>query len=262
MERGFDFSGYRTSMLERRINKRLFVTECENTKEYFDYIKKNENELDELVNVFTINVSHFFRDPMLFHFLEKYKLSDLLQKKQDEKSSLRIWSNACSFGEEPYSMAILLKEFLEREKLNVEIKIFATDIDRIALKNALKGSYGFDSISNMPIGLFKKYFSVEGDHFTVKDSIKKMIQFSFFDMLDKKHFVPPASVFGSFDIVLCRNLLIYFKPEYQKAIFAKLYKSLNKDACLILGEAEVPVEGFKSKFKRENSCCKIYVKTG
>ncbi len=88
-----------------------------------------------------------------------------------------------------------------------------------------------------------------------------MVQFSFYDLLDKNRFVPPDSIFGGFDIVLCRNVLIYFDLDYQKIIFNKLYRSLNKNGYLVLGEAEVPVEGFKHKFRRENKCCKIYRKS-
>ena len=89
-----------------------------------------------------------------------------------------------------------------------------------------------------------------------------MVQFSFYDMLDKKRLVPPESIFGNFDLVLCRNVMIYFDLDYQIEIFEKLYRSLKPNGYLILGESEIPIEKFKHKFRRENKACKIYKKIG
>ena len=261
-QRGFDFTGYRTSMLERRVQKRVYSTNSKNFDDYLEYLDHHPGELDNLIDVFTINVSRFYRNSLSFEYISKIIIPELfLAKAKENDNNLRIWSAGCSFGEEPYSMAIIFNEFLRKEETSIKLNIFATDIDKKALKRASEGCYGFNSIEKIKFGIFKKFFTIEGDQFKIDPEIKKMVQFSFYDLLDKNRFVPPDSIFGGFDIVLCRNVLIYFDLDYQEIIFNKLYRSLNKNGYLILGEAEVPVEGFKHKFRRENKCCKIYRKS-
>ena len=262
-QRGFDFTGYRESMLERRVQKRVYDTNSKNLDDYRRYLDRYPNELDNLIDVFTINVSRFFRNPFYFEYISKIIIPEIFAAKANKNdNSLRIWSTGCSFGEEPYSIAIIINEFLRKEEASINLNIFATDIDKNALTKASAGIYDLNSVNEVKIGIFNKYFTEEEDRFKVNPEIKKMVQFSFFDLLDKKSFVPPDSIFGGFDIVFCRNVLIYFNTEYQKTIFNKLYRSLNTNGYLILGEVEVPVEGFKHKFKRENNFCKIYRKIG
>lgn len=262
-QRGFDFSGYRSSMVERRVQKRLYDTNNKNLDDYLEYLNRHPDELDNLIDVFTINVSRFFRNSLSFEYIKKIIIPDVFLSKAKEKNDdLRIWSAGCSFGEEPYSMAIIIDEFLKKEKATIKLKIFATDIDKKALNEAAAGSYSFNSIEKVKYGILEKYFRKKDGQFKIDPEIKKLVQFSFHDLLDKARFVPPDSIFGGFDIVLCRNVLIYFEPDFQKIIFDKLSRSLNHNGYLILGEAEVPVDGFKHKFRRENKCCKIYRKIG
>ncbi len=261
--RGCDFSGYRFSMLERRIQKRVFSTHSKNIEGYLEYLTHHPDEFDNLIDVFTINVSRFFRNSLSFEYITKKIVPDLfLAKTNANDYNIRIWSAGCSFGEEPYSIAIILNELLKKEESSIKPTIFATDIDKKALARALAGTYGFESLKEIKYGILDKYFIKEGNQFKLDPEIKKLVQFSFYDMLDKNHSVPPDSIFGGFDLILCRNVLIYFEPEFQKIIFNKLYNSLNKNGFLVLGEAEVPVEEFKHKFRRENKYCKIYKKIG
>ena len=262
-QRGFDFSGYRLSMLERRIQKRVYSINSKGLDDYYEYLKNHSEELEHLFDVLTINVSSFFRNCLAFELVSKMIIPEIFSTKIKENfNSLRIWSAGCSFGEEPYSMAILISELLEQEESTIQPTIFATDIDKKALKRASLGSYDVNSISEVKYGLLNKYFTKDGDNYKIDSQIKNKVQFSFYDLLDKNRLVPPDSIFGGFDIVLCRNVLIYFEPEFQNIIFNKLYKSLNKNGILILGEAEVPIDEFKNKFRREYKCCKIYRKIG
>lgn len=262
-QRGFNFNGYRIPMLQRRLQKRVFATKSTSLQNYYEFLRENPTEMDNLIDVFTINVSHFFRNSLSFEYITKIIIPALVWDKEKENdNSLRLWSASCSFGEEPYSMAIILNEFFRKEDISIKLNIFATDIDKKALNRASEGYYNFESIKKVKYGIFEKYFTKEGDRFKLNPEIMKMVKFSFHDLLDKNRLVPPDSIFGSFDMVLCRNVLIYFEPEYQKIIFNKLYKSLNPKGYLVLGEAEVPVEGFRHKFRRENKYCKIYRKIG
>ncbi len=260
-KRGFDFSGYRRPMLERRTQKRMFKTNCGKPAEYLEYLQNNTEELDELIDAFTINVSNFFRNPLVFEYLERIVLHTIINSitlKKDEL--LRIWSAGCSRGEEAYSIAMAVNEFLKKEKTALDTIIFATDIDKKALSKGRSGVYDKQSLYNLKLGMAESYFKEESGKYIIDDELKKTVKFSFFNLLDINHIFPPESIYGSFDMVFCRNVLIYFERESQGVIFDKLYKSLKINGFLILGEAELPPTELKGKFRRESKCCKIYKK--
>ena len=260
-KRGFDFSGYRTSMLERRVKQRFPSTKCKNYNDYFHFLQENPDELDNLIDVLTINVSRFFRDTLTFEYIADRILPAIVyQKKGTIDRSFRVWSAACSMGEEPYSIAILINELLEKEALKLNINIFATDIDGKILKKAQKATYPFESIKSVKYRLLKKYFVPAGKSFQLIPEIRDLVSFSVYDILDRKTTVPPESIFGSFDMVLCRNVLIYFDAEHQDQIFDKLYRSLSKQGYLVLGEAEIPSAKHQRRFRKVNECCHIYQK--
>lgn len=261
VNRGLDFSGYRTAMLNRRIRKRILATNLTNLNEYKNYLEQNNSELDMLIDVLTINVSRFFRDTFSFEYFASTILPKLIIEKNNSKDySVRIWSAGCASGEEPYSIAMLIKEIFKNEKLKLNTTIFATDIDKKVLEFANEGVYSSESIKNIRHSLLDKYFLTIGNVFKLRSSIKKMVQFSEFDMINKKLIVPPESIYGDFDIVLCRNLLIYFEPDFQEVIFNKLYQSLNINGVLFLGDAEIPLGKYKNKFTKISKYHKIYRK--
>jgi len=260
-KRGFDFSGYRPAMLARRIGRRLTATSSEDFNEYLSYVKKSADEIDKLLDVVTINVSRFFRDPLTFELIADRILPAIFLKKiRLQDHSLRIWSAGCAMGEEPYSLAILIHELLAQEKLSMNLHIFATDIDGRALKDAGKALYPPTSVQNIKHRLLIKYFTPEGGSFRLVPEIKELVTFTPYDMLDKKRGVPPESIFGNFDLVLCRNLLIYFNAEYQETIFEKLYKSLTENGYLILGKTEAPTMKHRHHFGRVVDFRPIYRK--
>lgn len=258
---GLDFKGYHKPMLKRRIAKRLFKTNCADLDAYIAYTIENPNEYQELVNVFTINVSHFFRNALTFEYLRKFIFRHLISDfNENKKTDLRIWSAGCAMGEEPYSIAIIIKELLLKEKISLNTNIFATDIDKITLQKAKEGIYSIESVVNVKYGILNKYFTLINNQFRIDSEIKKMVQFSYYDLLDKNNTVPSESIFGGFDVVICRNVLIYFNSEYQEIVYTKLYNSLNKDGILILGETESIADKFKPRFTQISRCCKIYRK--
>jgi chemotaxis methyl-accepting protein methylase len=248
-------------MLEKRIQKRILSTNCGNLSDYYLFIKQNGSELDILIDSFTINVSRFFRNSLSFEFIAEIIIPNLvLRKLKNNENNLRVWSAGCSFGQEAYSMAILFNEFFSKEDYFIDLNIFATDIDEKALIRANEGKYTFESIKDVKFDIFNKYFTQVGNQFVLDSRIKEMVQYSSYDLLHNKSFVPPDSIYGGFDIVLCRNVLIYFDLEYQQKIFSKLYKSLKPNSYLVLGESEVLLEEYRFLFKRENKYCKIYRK--
>lgn len=260
-KRGFDFSGYHPDMLERRIGKRLADTACKDFSAYLVCLQRDADELDYLIDVITINVSRFFRDTLTFELMADRILPDIVRKKaQSPDRSLRVWSAGCARGEEPYSVAILLQELLAKEEVALTLHLFATDIDQRALKEAREALYPLSSLEHMKHRLLTKYFTPEGTCFRLNPEIRAKVHFSVYDMLDRRHAVPPESVFGTFDLVLCRNLLIYFNLEYQDQIFERLYRALAHNGCLVLGEAERPPMRFRHHFKRLFEFSPIYRK--
>lgn len=260
-KRGFDFSGYRKPMLERRFKKRLFATSKENYTDYYNYLLENEDELDNIIDVLTISVSHFFRNPLAFEVLQDYIFPKIiLDKKATTNNNIRVWSAGCSEGQEPYSLSIALDEYLKKEKLNYEQVVFATDIDKLALTKAAEGIYKENNVLNVKHGTLKNYFIEENNSFKISDDIRNNVKFSIFDLTNETKSYPTDSIYGGFDIVSCRNVLIYFNFNIQKIIIEKLYNSLNPGGFLLLGESESVSEKFKSKFVKETNLSKIYRK--
>ncbi len=260
-KRGFDFSGCHRDMLARRIGKRLMVTACKDFGEYLACLRRDADELDRLIDAITINVSRFFRDSLTFELIADRIMPDMVRKKAGTGDpSLRIWSAGCARGEEPYSVAILLHELLEKEGRKMVLHLFGTDIDAGVLKDAREALYALSGVEHMKHRFLLKYFTPEGASFRLIPEIREKVHFSLYDMLDKKHGVPPESVFGGFDLVLCRNLLIYFNPEYQVRIFEKLCHALADNGYLILGEAETPPPALRHFFNRVFDFSPIYRK--
>jgi len=260
-KRGFDFSGYHPAMLERRIGQRLAATSSKDFGDYLCCLQRNAPELDRLLDVLTINVSRFFRDTLTFELIADRILPAMVRDKiQARDHSLRVWSAGCARGEEPYSLAIIIHELLRKEEVAMNLHLFATDIDGGALADAGGALYPLSSVENIKHRLLTKYFTPDGISFRLMPEIKERVTFSLYDMLDKKHGVPPESVFGNFDLVVCRNLLIYFNTEYQETIFEKLYHSLANHGYLILGEAEAPTMTYRRHFSRVLDFSPIYRK--
>jgi chemotaxis protein methyltransferase CheR len=260
-KRGFDFSGYRSSFITSLVRQRCADARRKDYGEYFHYIKGHADEIDKLVDALTINVSRFFRNTLTFDHIAKNLLPLVFSGKiRTCDYSLRVWSAACSTGEEAYSIAILINEVLEKETLGFNVNVFATDIDKRALRKAQEAVYAFEDLEDVKYGLLKKYFTKEDESFRLVSEIKNMVTFAFYDVLDQRSYVPPESVFGDFDMVFCCNLLIYYNIEYQNLIFNKLYRSLAPNGYLVLGGVERPPEKYQKYFKKVYGCCNIYQK--
>lgn len=259
--RGYDYSGHHPAMLLRRIGSRMNETNAPDIAFYEKFLLSHPEETDNLIEALTITVSNFFRNPFTFELIERQVIPPLLYTKTIKKeNALRIWSAGCATGEEPYSMAILLKECLMHESTGFDISIFATDLDKKNLLRAKKGIYNASSMQDVKLKILNNYFRVESDVFRLLPAIRQMVNFSQYNLLNEENYAPPESVFGAFDIILCRNVLIYYQPEYQEKIFTKLYKSLCPGGYLILGEAETLTEKYLSRFDEINRIAKVYQK--
>ncbi len=260
-QRQIDFSGLHPSMIQRRMDTRVMATDTCDYSRYLDFIERFPEELDCLIDVLTINVSRFFRNSLVFEYLARQVLPGIIHEKNRSKDPvIRIWSAGCAKGEEAYSMAILVDDIMEKETDGLRIHMFATDIDKTILKKAARAEYDAKSIQSVKYRLVKKYFIEKNKRFCLVPEIKNTVLFSEYDLLSKKGHAPPESIYGSFDIIMCRNVLIYFDLLHQEMIFKKLYKSLADQGLLVLGDVETPPGSYSRRFKQINTCCPIYRK--
>lgn len=260
-KRNFNLKNLQPSLINRRLNRRILELKIKSSEEYYNYLLNTDDELDELINSLLINYSKFFRNPLLFEYIANIILPEILtQRNIGKEKSLRIWSAGCSSGEEPYSTAILINEFIKKNDIDFEFNLFATDIDTNALSKAKKGIYGFEAVGSVKYGLLQKYFKKDDGLFYLSDDIKNMVSFSKYDVCDKKGFSPPQSIFGDFDIVICRNLLIYYNHSSQEEICDKLLCSISNNGYLILGKVEHLSHNIASYFKIESEYLHLYKK--
>ena len=247
---GYDFLSYRRQTLIRRIIKRLKINKLKTLKEYIELLESDVNEQRTAVNEFLINVTKFFRDKSSFKLLEKEVLPNIIKTAYEKQKDVKAWSVACSSGEEAYSVAMLIEEVMEQLKMRVSYKVFATDIDSIAVENASKGEYKSDIANDMPPTLLNKYFVQKNNGYQIKTSIRKNIIFSKHDILHN----PP---FNKMDLVSCRNMLIYLNNNAQRKALASLHFSLKLNGYLFLGSSE-SLGSLKESFEQINPKIKIY----
>lgn len=222
---GLDLSSYKEKQMKRRITSLANRNGYTKLVDYFELINKNREKFDEFINFLTINVSEFFRNPEQWKIVEEKVFPIYLKQKNDVK----IWSAACSTGEEPYTMAMILSRL--GVPLN-KINITATDIDDGAIEKAKTGIYSKSSLKNVPNDLQSKFFKETPDgKFAVSSDIKNSIKF-------KKHNLLKDPYTSGYDLIVCRNVMIYFTDEAKDIIYQKFSNSLQKNGILFVGSTE------------------------
>jgi len=226
---GNDFTSYRRQTLNRRLIKRMNLNKIDSIHDYKILLESSPEEQSLLTNEFLINVTEFFRDTQHFKVLEKSVIPAICRN--DHRGEIKAWSIACSTGEEAYSVAILITEFLETNNIAKSFKVFATDIDEEALDIASKGIYNERIISDIKPEFLSKYFKRKNNTYVVQPSLRKNIIFSLHNIMSN----PP---FSKMDLISCRNMLIYLEPEAQKRVFRNMAYALNVNGYLFLGASE------------------------
>lgn len=254
---GINLNGYRRQALFLHICERMENLNA-GPDEYLAICSSSLNECEQLIHTLSINVSSFFRNPVVFEILAQTILPELLDK---ETGELRVWSAGCAAGEEAYSVAILINEALKSNSFkNTVSMIFATDINVDVLKKAKIGLYTREILKNIKLGIFDEYFTSAKDEFLLSENIKEMVNFSVEDLVSEKNVAPAESIYGSFNLILCRNVLIYFSIDTQIKIQKDLYNSLSIGGFLILGHSELLCQEISYKFKIINLKNRIYRK--
>lgn len=227
---GIDFTQYKHATLARRIERRINIAQVQDIREYMQFLSRSTQEADALGKDLLIGVTKFFRDPESFEVLSKHL--DFLFAELPPGGCLRLWSAACSTGEEAYTLAMLCEEIRVKGYPRAEFKVFATDVDKTALEIAGAGIYPRSVVADLPPDLLKRYFVPDGtENFRVQRPLRDRLIFARQDLLSD----PP---FTKIDVVVCRNLLIYLQPEAQRKLLALFHFSLVAGGLLFLGGSE------------------------
>lgn len=229
---GLDFSDYRPSTIGRRIERRVKLSHLDSVQEYLDLLRRDEVELKQLHGEVLIGVTRFFRDTSEFAFVKERVIPQIINSAlQRGDKTIRIWVAACSTGEEAYSVAIEFLEYLRIHKVSLEIKLFATDIDRRAIETAAKGIYPENILQEVAPDILDRYFTKKSNNLEVVPVLRRAIIFSV-------HNVTKDPPFTKMHLITCRNVLIYFQPNLQTRTLALFHFGLRPEGVLFLGKSE------------------------
>jgi two-component system CheB/CheR fusion protein len=246
-----DFRNYKSSTILRRIGRRMAVTHNSNIRDYADYLRTHPDEVKELVKAFLIKVTGFFRDPEAYEFIQATIIPELIDRGRENGRTLRLWSAGCATGEEAYSLALLLADRLGADLAEWNIKIFATDLAADAIAFARRGLYPENVLKDMPEDYRERFFERIDHGYRISKALRQVV---IFGQQDISRGVP----FPRLDLVTCRNLLIYLKPDLQQVVLDLFAYSLHQShGYLFLGKAET-ARPTKASFELVNKKWKIY----
>ncbi len=234
-----DLNAYKEKQMRRRIDTLIGKNKITSYTDYVALIKKDKEKFEQFVNFLTINVSEFYRNPEQWKILDTEVFPALIKK---FGKNIKIWSAACSTGDEPYSLVMALSKHLPLSN----IKIIATDIDKQVLDTARMGLYNEKSIASVPEDLKKKYFTKVGASYQISDEIKKRVEFKEHNLLKDPY---PSGC----HLIVCRNVVIYFTEEAKDKIYENFYQSLAQGGVLFIGSTEQIMNYKELGFNRNKS---------
>ncbi|MCL4515090.1 MAG: protein-glutamate O-methyltransferase CheR [Firmicutes bacterium] len=225
---GIDLSSYKQQQMQRRINALMETLGVKTYEEYFRLLEENQQRYQEFLKRLTINVTEFMRNPERFGELETEILPALLAK----SGKLKIWSAGCAIGAEPYSLAILLQDLDPKGSRQGNHRILATDVDRQVLEKARQGIYATSELRNLSPARLAKYFTKVGpDSYQVTEDLKKLVDF-------RQHNLLTDSFENDFDLILCRNVVIYFTEDAKDKLYHRFYDALKTGGVFLVGGTE------------------------
>ncbi len=236
---GIDLSAYKENQMKRRINTLIDKHKIFGYEEFVNTLKTDKSLFEEFVNYLTINVSEFYRNTDQWKLMDEEFIPELIQK---FGKNLKIWSAACSTGDEPYSLVMALSRHIP---LN-QIKIIATDLDKQVIAQAKTGIYAEKSLAGVPKDLKDKYFSKVGNSYQISNEIKSRVEF-------KEHNLLKDPYLQGCHFIICRNVLIYFTEEAKDEIFMKFADSLCNGGIFFIGSTEQIMNHRKYGFQRRGS---------
>ena len=247
-QQNFSLAGYKDLCIKRRIAARIRAVGIHDPALYIELLAENRPEQQKLLAALSIHVSQFFRNRSTYALLEKRVLPELLQRARDQRSKLRIWSIGCANGEEPYSLAMLCFKLLGADDL---LSIIGTDLSPDALQRAKRGCYPSNRLAEVGAEDRQTYFTQQDDQFCVTEPLKQVVRFFRHDILSDQPFYRA-------DLILCRNVLIYFTRLQQQRILRILAAALPQGGYLVLGRAETLVTSCRELFRCIDPAERIY----
>ncbi len=237
---GLWFDDQNSYLIEKRLGRRLAVNQCTNFREYYQFLRfnrKREQELEEIMDLLTTNETYFFREEFqLKAFIEEIVPEICTQRAKKpglNNHRLRIWSAGCSTGEEPYTIAMLLLEMTCLDGWTIEV--VGTDISQRVLQHARRGTYGASAFRATDNYFRTKYFEPQHDgNYRISDHVRKLVSISHLNLLDSDR----MRMLGSFDIIFCRNVIIYFDTMAKRKVVESFYRVLRESGFLLLGHSE------------------------
>ncbi len=250
--RQFDLDQYKDRCIRRRIAKRLRICQVADFASYLSRLEMDRDELDTLLATISIHVSQFFRNPDTYRILEQKILPDLCQRAQAAgRTELTLWSAGCASGEEPYSLAMLVDDLATAD---LDIHIMATDISKPILETARSGSFDASRLKEVPPAVLEKYFQAENGRYQLIEQVRDKVEFL-------QHNLMTASNYPAADLILCRNVLIYFTRSEQERILSRFATELPEHGALILGRAETITGSTRQCYQTEFPAERIYRRT-
>ncbi len=231
--RGFDFTGYKRSSIQRRVAKRMADVGVERYEDYVDYLQLHSEEFARLFNALLINTTGFFRDPQTWETLAADVIPRLVATRPPD-APLRVWSAGCASGEEPYTVAMVMARVLGEAAFRERVKIYATDVDEQALEQARHGAYQPRGVEDVPRQALERFFEQTDQRFVFRTDLRRCVIFGRNDLVQD---APISHI----DLLVCRNTLMYFTAETQAQILRRFHFALDDDGVLLLGKSEMLV---------------------
>jgi len=236
---GKDLSFYDKEFLTRILKKKMHEAGFRHAREYETFLKHHPEEIHTITDSFNITYSEFFRDWLVMALLEKWIFPSLLSNlEKREQKEIRIWSAATASGQEIYSIAMLLDDLFLTYHQKIPVRIFASDICDTEIEKAKEGFYPESQLQKVPLKFLNEYFYPQHKGYKLIPRIRELVQFFTYDLLDIHTKSPPASIFGSFDLIFCSNLLIYYNARAREQIMKKMKNNLANGGFLITSDAE------------------------
>lgn len=237
LSQGLDISRYDDAFLMQCLKRRQDLLQMQDLSSYMSFLPQDEAERRTFLQSLENNYTEFFRSGLVFAHLEHWILPIMIDQLPANRE-LRIWSAGCSSGQEPYSLAILLENLAEKRQNSFRYRILATDISESSLEAARKGEYSEEAVQNLRLKDLSTYFSHSNGMYAVSTRLRKHLIFSAYDLFDSSSAIPPESIFGNFNLVMCSNVLIYYNDTARQLIIKKLLNSIVENGYLVTGEAE------------------------
>jgi chemotaxis protein methyltransferase CheR len=237
---GIYFIDSKKYLLETKLYKRINANKLSSFEDYYDFLttKKSKSEIEELFNSVTINETYFFRGNHKSDIIEQILIPEVIKNKKSADNTIKIWSAACSSGEEPYTIALIIYEKFKTKYPNIKFEIIGSDISNEVIEKAKNGVYSKYSVKNIPNDILNRYFKQVGDDYELNSRIKDLVEFKNVNLFDSTG----VRRLQKFDLIFCENVLIYFDEKSKRGVLENIHSRMNQWSLLSVGNSETLID--------------------